>query len=59
MPKTASILAIDTSGECCSVALWHQHQLSELQAPGAAAASEHVLPLVKQVLAQAQLPLGQ
>ncbi len=54
-----SILAIDTSGECCSVALWHQARLIELQAPGGAAASEHVLPLVGQVLAQAQWSLGQ
>ncbi|MCA3158650.1 MAG: tRNA (adenosine(37)-N6)-threonylcarbamoyltransferase complex dimerization subunit type 1 TsaB [Burkholderiales bacterium] len=54
-----SILAIDTSGECCSVALWHQARLIELQAPGGAAASEHVLPLVGQVLAQAHWSLGQ
>ena len=54
-----SILAIDTSGECCSVALWHQAQLIELQAPGGAAASQHVLPLVGQVLTQAQWSLGQ
>ncbi|MCA3173989.1 MAG: tRNA (adenosine(37)-N6)-threonylcarbamoyltransferase complex dimerization subunit type 1 TsaB [Burkholderiales bacterium] len=59
MSNTPSILAIDTSGECCSVALWHQTGLTELQAPGGAAASEHVLPLVGQVLAQAHWSLGQ
>jgi len=59
MSNTPSILAIDTSGECCSVALWHQARLIELQAPGGAAASEHVLPLVGQVLAQAHWSLGQ
>jgi tRNA threonylcarbamoyladenosine biosynthesis protein TsaB len=59
MSNTPSILAIDTSGECCSVALWHQARLIELQAPGGAAASEHVLPLVGQVLTQAQWSLTQ
>lgn len=54
-----SILAIDTSGECCSVALWHQAAVTELQAPGGSVASEHVLPLVGQVLTQAQWSLGQ
>jgi tRNA threonylcarbamoyladenosine biosynthesis protein TsaB len=59
MPQFPSILAIDTSGECCSVGLWHQEKLTELQAPGGAVASEHVLPLVRQILTQEQLALQQ
>lgn len=52
-----SILALDTCAEFCSVALLHPGQLSVLEAPGGAAASRHLLPLVQQILSQAQLNL--
>ena len=52
-----SLLALDTCAEICSVALLHEHQLTVLEAPGAAAASRYLLPLVQQILSDTKLSL--
>lgn len=54
-----SLLGFDTSGEICSVALWHDAEMRAYEAPGGAQASQHLLPLIAQALASAGLRLHQ
>lgn len=56
--QSPSLLAIDTSGDVCSVALWHRSQLTSLAASNAMAPSQHVIDFVRQLLTQADLALA-
>lgn len=57
--KQKTILAIDTSETACSVALWHQQQLSELIEPLARKHSDCLLPMIDSVLAAQHVALSQ
>lgn len=53
-PRT--LLALDAAGASCAVALWHQDRVvAERFAPMQRGQSERLVPLVQEVLAQAQL----
>lgn len=52
------LLALDTAGARCSVALLLDGTLTELDAPAERIQAESVLPMVEQLLAEAGLKLG-
>lgn len=52
------LLALETSTDACSVALWQDGEIIESLETGIKHSS-HILPMVEQLLAQAQLDLGQ
>jgi tRNA threonylcarbamoyladenosine biosynthesis protein TsaB len=52
------LLALDTAGARCSVALLLDGKLAELDAPAERIQAESVLPMVEQLLAEAGLKLG-
>ncbi|HSN18999.1 MAG TPA: tRNA (adenosine(37)-N6)-threonylcarbamoyltransferase complex dimerization subunit type 1 TsaB [Gammaproteobacteria bacterium] len=51
------LLALDTAGTRCSVALLLDDELRELDAPAERLQAEHVLPMVERLLAEAGLTL--
>lgn len=53
------LLALETSTECCSVALRVGDAVQVLRRPGAREQTAHVLPLVQQLLAEAGIALRQ
>lgn len=53
------ILAINTSTEACSVALWNQGEVFVLSELRPRAHTNHILPMIKKVLANAGLGLSQ
>ena len=52
------LLALDTAGTRCSVALLLDGRLTELDAPAERLQAEHVLPMVEQLLGSAELRLA-
>lgn len=52
------LLALDTAGARCSVALLLDGKLTEMDAPAERVQAESVLPMVEQLLAEAGLKLG-
>jgi len=52
------LLALDTSTEICSVALWRQGEVIERAFPAAQAHGEHLLPMVRVLLAEAGVKLA-
>lgn len=54
-----TILAIDTSETACSVALWHQQQITELIEPLARKHSDCLLPMIRTMLTAKNLSLSQ
>jgi tRNA threonylcarbamoyladenosine biosynthesis protein TsaB len=52
------LLALDTAGPRCSVALLLDGKLAELDMPGERVHAESVLPMVERLLAEASLPLS-
>lgn len=52
------LLALDTAGTRCSVALLLDDRLQELDAPAERLQAEHVLPMVERLLAEAGLQLS-
>jgi tRNA threonylcarbamoyladenosine biosynthesis protein TsaB len=54
---SVKLLALDTAGPCCSVALMVDGRLTELDAPAERVQAESVLPMVERLLADAGLGL--
>lgn len=59
MSNLPSILAIETSSELASAALLYQGKISSLQAAGVQNHSQHILPMVQQLLREASLSMRQ
>lgn len=54
-----TLLAIDTSTEACSVALWHNGERTHLDEIAQRTHTKRILPMVEQILAQSGLHLTQ
>ncbi|MCJ8168886.1 tRNA (adenosine(37)-N6)-threonylcarbamoyltransferase complex dimerization subunit type 1 TsaB [Atopomonas sediminilitoris] len=53
-----TVLALDTATEACSVALWHQGQSLSNYAVIPRLHAQELLPMIKALLAEAQLPMS-
>lgn len=53
------LLAVDTASACCSAALWIDGAVSELSVPTARGHAQLLLPMVQDLLQQADIRLGQ
>lgn len=58
LPDAPTILAIETSSDLASAALLHQQHISQLSSVGVQNHSQHILPMVQQLLRDAKLEMA-
>ncbi|PJG85192.1 tRNA (adenosine(37)-N6)-threonylcarbamoyltransferase complex dimerization subunit type 1 TsaB [Conservatibacter flavescens] len=54
-----TLLALDTSTEACSVALWHNGEITHIDELAQRTHTQRILPLIDRILAESQVSLSQ